>query len=384
MSSSALVDSFHGQEGAYERGTPPGSGGNMNSVYSGYAQEMEGMPGYDTGYTVGAFPAGRIPTGTEAQEFRISDSKAFNSLRGIAKTSFPYDPNPAQDHPNQSMTSLADKFQVSDLGGISSLMPGKYSYNNKQGSLSKHILDEHNAGVSTYNSLPNAASAHGSENFDEFDRFGTGVQDTEVTNSIEEQFRLASIDGPRSDLPMTPFHKTYPNFGNGKVDYGFSEPGADKMSEDIVRAYAAVLPEGELAGAKQDLMPVFSGINHAAVEQRPILQSLGKNKNTLYLGGVVELPDELRIDPRQSLMAGSYIPTGVEQTSGELASALEVLGYFPGQSGFSSTSDYGQMPRNTRVLSGTSPAVDPRLYQTTDYADCDPYVFAGEGHHMQY
>jgi hypothetical protein len=53
----------------------------------------------------------------------------------------------------------------------------------------------------------------------------------------------------------------------------------------------------KLAGTKTELMPVLSGVNQEAVEQRPILQSLAKLKNTLNLGGLTELPDSLTIDP---------------------------------------------------------------------------------------
>ncbi len=74
-------------------------------------------------------------------------------------------------------------------------------------------------------------------------------------------------------------------------------------------------------------MPVFSGVHQEAVEQRPILQSLAKQKNTLNLGGLTELPDSLTIDPREGFVSGSNIPADLVQTAGELASALETLGH---------------------------------------------------------
>ena len=144
MSTTTLSKVFHGQlltgENSY-----PGSGGNLNSVYAGdgYFHEMPS----DEGYEVGKFPSGALPTGAESQEFRISDSDAFNSLRGIAKTKFPFEPYPSNDNPGGAPTALVDEFQQSDLAGVSSLMPGKYSYNNIQGTLSKHILDEFDADV---------------------------------------------------------------------------------------------------------------------------------------------------------------------------------------------------------------------------------------------
>lgn len=389
MSTTTLSQVFHGM--GDDGGPVPGDGGNLNSVYSGWG-EYEKMPGYDEGYKIGHFPAGRLPSGAEKQEFRISDSTAFNNLRGIAKTSFPFDPYPSQDHPNMQASSLADNFQQTDISGVSSLLPGKYSYNNQQGSLGKEILMEFDAGTSTYNSLPWAESAHGVTNTDSLRRLSANsrnfagddwqTQEGIRPQSIAEQFKEAFASPALQDLPLTPFHKTYPNFGEGRVDYGFQEPGADKASEEIIRAYHAVLPEGQLAGAKKELMPVFSGINQEAVEQRPVLQSLGKIKNTLYLGGVTELPDELRIDPRTSLLAGSNIPTGVEQTAGELASALETLGFYQGANGLTTGSPYGAPLPPTRTITGGSPAVAPSFYERTTYMSDEPLVFGGTGYAM--
>lgn len=384
---SALSRSFHGErtlgEGAY-----PGSGGNLNSVYAGDGQ-YDKQPGYDSGYPVGHFPAGRLPSGSEKQEFRISDSTAFNNLRGIAKTNFPFDPYPSQDHPNQHASALADNFQQTDISGVSSLLPGKYSYNNQQGSLGKQILQEFDAGTSTYNSLPWAETEYAVDNADTTRKLtsnnrqiGQNWQAQEGINpqSIAEQYKMAFASPAEQDVPLTPFHKTYPNFGVGKVDYGFQEPGADKASEEIIRAYHAVLPEGQLAGTKKELMPVFSGINQEAVEQRPILQSLGKAKNTLWLGGVTELPDELRVDPRTSLLSGSNIPTGVEQTAGELASALDTLGYYKGANGLGSGNPYGSpLPQTKVIAGGQAPQMSPSFYGYQSYTSDEPLVFSNDG-----
>mmetsp|Transcript_13284 Transcript_13284/g.37522 ORF Transcript_13284/g.37522 Transcript_13284/m.37522 type:complete len:405 (+) Transcript_13284:129-1343(+) len=372
-----------------QEGPVPGTGGNLQTVYEGWGQFGQPMPGSDSGYKFGEFPAGRLPSGAERQEFRISDSTAFNNLRGIAKTSFPFAPYPAQDHPNQEATALTDNFQQSDVGGVSSLLPGKFSYNNTQGSLGKEILQEFEAGTSTYNSLPWAESGHAITNGDAVRMRGTAGdafsgarwQNQEGINpqSIVDQFREAFVTPMAQDVPLTPFHKTYPNFGSGQVDYGFSDPGADKMSDEIIRAYHAVLPEGQLAGTKKELMPVFSGINQEALDPRPVMQSLGKMKNTLYLGGVTELPDELRIDPRQSLLSGSNIPTGVEQTAGELSSALDTLGFYRGANGLTTGNPYGLPLQPSRTLAGTAPQINADFYAPATYMSEEPLVFGSGG-----
>ena len=388
-------DVFRGQSSS-ESTAVPGSGGNLNSVYSGWGDLQPEAS--DFGYAVGNFPAGQISSGAEDQSFRISDSVAFNNLRGIAKTSFPFDPYPSQDHPNSKTTSLVDNFAQSDVAGITSLMPGKYSYNNTQGSLSSAILDEFNAGTSTYNSLPWAQGAHAGENNDSIrsasNRYGSRSSDAASgrndqaqeginAQSIADEHRMAFSSPSEQDVPLTPFHYVYPNFGVGKVDYGFSEPGADSMSDEIIRAYHAVLPEGQLAGAKKELMPVFSGINQEAIEQRPILQSLGKLKNTLYLGGVNTLPDEMTQDPRQALLSGSNIPGDMIQSAGELASAFDTLGYFS-TDGLRSGNPYGAALPSTQTLAGTYTPMDSSFYRHMTYASDEPSTFAGAGDYAYY
>lgn len=388
--STALSQAFHGQP-SYGEGEYPGSGGNLNSVYAGdgYYEKGRGSRANpaDEGYQWGLFPSGALPSGAEAQEFRISDSNAFNNLRGIAKTSFPFDPYPSTDSANQRAASLADNFQQSDMAGISSLLPGKYSYNSAAGTLSQSILDEFNAGTSTFNSLPNGETAYGNENQDKWRRmnnssaagFNQQIQEGINTSNLIDQFRASFTEPAVQDVPLMPFSKTYFNFGEGKVDYGFQEPGADKASEDIIRAFHAVLPEGQLAGTKKELMPVFSGISQSAVEQRPILQSLGKQKNTLYLGGLTELPDELRISPEEALLSGSNIPANLVQTAGELASALDMLGWNNEMNSLKSGNSYGAVMQNSKMLSNeNAEKMPPQFYDYLRSNAYEPLLFADD------
>lgn len=376
-------------------GDYPGSGGNLNTVYAGdgYFDERDPFRANpaDEGYTFGKFPAGSLATGAEFQDFRISDSDAFNNLRGIAKTSFPFDPFPLQDTPNNMpATSLRDEFQQSDLAGVSSLMPGKFAYNIDGGTqMSQQILNEFNAGTSSFNSLPGAKSVYASENFDRTrlngantagynEQVGEGID----TSNLVDQFKASYSQQGVNDVPLAPFAKTYFNFGSGQVDYGFYEPGSDKASEDIIRAYHAILPEGQLAGTKKDLMPVFSGIAQEAVEQRPILQSLGKIKNTLYLGGLTELPDLLKISPVDALTSGSNAPADIVQSGGELAAALQVLGGYHDRSSLKSGNAYGTPLHDNQMLSDhgaqgmpqdfydylRTDAQEPLLFTNKDYS----------------
>ena len=387
---SSFNDAFRGQPSQTDTSVP-GSGGNLSSIYGGWGDKS--FEASDEGYPVGHFPVGQLASGAEDQSFRISDSVAFNNLRGIAKTSYPFDPYPAQDHPNSRTTALSDNFAQSDVSGVTSLMPGKYSYNNTQGSLSNSILEEFNAGTSTYNSLPWAQGAFAGENNDSVrsasNRYGSRSSDAasgrndqsqEGINalSIADEHRMAFSSPSEQDVPLTPFHYVYPNFGVGKVDYGFQEPGADSMSDEIIRAYHAVLPEGQLAGAKKELMPVFSGINQEAIEQRPILQSLGKLKNTLYIGGVTTLPDDMAQDPRQALLSGSNIPANIVQSAGELASAFDTLGYYQ-TDGLRSGNPYGQALPATQMLNGTSQTMDASFYRHMNYMSDEPATFAASG-----
>ncbi len=164
------------------------------------------------------------------------------------------------------------------------------------------------------------------------------------------------------------------SFGSGNVDFGFAESGADEANADIIRAYHAILPEGQLAGTKTELMPVLSGVNQEAVEQRLILQSLAKQKNTLYLGGLTELPDDLRIDPREALLSGSNVPADLVQTAGELASALDTLGY---------NNDGGENPwgprlPSSRMLAPPDVTVPENLYAPTAEGSGEPLLFDSE------
>jgi hypothetical protein len=282
-------------------------------------------------------------------------------------------------------SALSDSFAQSELAGVSSLLPGRYSYNTRAGTLSQQILDEFAAGASTFNSLPTAETIWGSSNFDgtrkdvRNDAVGFGVNgqvgEGIQADSIVEQFKTAFVTREADDVPLTPFHKTYPNFGSGTVDYGFAEPGADAASADILRAYHAILPEGQLAGTKKELMPVFSGVNQEAVEQRPILQSLGKQKNTLYLGGLTELPDDLRIDPREALLSGSNIPADLVQTAGELASALDTLGWNGDGSSLRSSDPWGPRMPDSRMLAQPDVSMPSDFYDPTGQGASEPLLF---------
>lgn len=387
MQPTALSQSFHGGP-SYGESQVPGAGGNLNSVYTGWGKAEPDAGSH--GYPVGQFPSGAIPSGAEDQQFRISDSKAFNSLRGIAKTSFPFDPNYAQDHPNQDTTSLADKFSQSDLAGLSSLSPGQFSYNSKAGLMGKSVLDQFTAGSSTFNSLPSAEGPYqtmqqdtarrGRVEGDEFKQYDQGIS----MGSIPEQYRAAYSSAQENDIPATPFHYVYPNFGVGKPDYGFQEPGADAQSNAIIKAYSAVLPQGQLAGTKKELMAVFSGVNQEAVEQRPVLQSLAKQKNTLYLGGLTELDDTLKIDPRQALNAGSNIPADIVQTAGELASALEGLGQYKTDNGITTNNPFGAPLPKSNTLAPTDTQVPVGFYNHITTGSNEPLIYEGLGQHATF
>ena len=380
MSTTTLSRVFHGQDVQGEN-SYPGSGGNLNSVYAGDGYQHEQPE--DEGYKVGRFPAGGVPSGAETQEFRITDSNAFNNLRGIARTTYPFDPYPANDHANKTATALRDNFEQSDMAGVSSLLPGKYSYNNAPGTLSKQILEEFNAGTSTFNSLPWGESVWGIENSDQNRHINGGisaefngqVQEGIQSSNIVQQYKDAFSEPAAGDVPLTPFHKTYPNFGDGHVDYGFSDPGADKASADIIRAFHAVLPEGQLAGMKKELQPVFSGVNQEAVEQRPILQSLAKQKNTLYLGGLTELPDDLKISPQEALKSGSNIPANLVQTAGELAAALDTLGYHADDSGLTTGNPYGPRLGESKLLAQTNTKMPSHFYNYLRSDAQEPLLF---------
>lgn len=377
-----LSQAFHGGP-SYGEDAVPGSGSNLNTIYSGWGDKQDEASNH--GYKYGQFPVGSIPTGAEDQDFRISDSRAFNNLRGIAKTSFPFDPNPAQDHPNQSTSSLADEFDATELAGLSSLAPGQFSYNSKAGIMGKGVLDKFAAGTSTFNTLPTAIGAYETEQSDTarhgrlgsqyHQQYGQGIK----LGGIADQYRQAYSGPMENAVPTTPFQKTYPNFGVGKPDYGFNEPGASAQSAALIRAYHAVLPEGQLAGTKKELMSVFSGVNQEAVEQRPILQSLAKQKHTLYLGGLTELPDDLKIDPRQALNAGSNIPADLVQTAGELASALESLHYHKTDDGLTTSNPYGAPLAKSRILHPTDTKMPPGFYNHLTSSAHEPLLWDNSG-----
>lgn len=326
--------------------------------------DFSGLAGL--GYEVGDFPTTLTP-GVEAQQFRISDSEAFSNLRGIAKTSHPFDAYPMNDHSNQVASALSDQFTQNDLAGVSSLMPGQYSFNSKTSQLGDNILSEFEAGASTFNSLPNGMHYYSQSESDVLPAY----KDSDDMGGVEGLFGGGE---QRDDLPLTPFSKQYPNFGAGQPDYGFSDVGTDEMSNEIIRAYSAVLPNGSsLAGAKEDLMPTFSGISALSVEARPIMQSLGKSKNTLYLGGLTELPDELKIDPRMALRAISSIPGDVIQSMGELRAALDEADYNPAAKG----SNGARLGQNMMMAAASSEEPDG-LYDYPNTESDEPLAFDKE------
>lgn len=363
----------------------PGEGGNLNSMYEGWGTKQP--MNSDFGYAFGQFPVGKLPTGGQPQTFELSDSEAFSGLRGVAKMSHPFAPNPTQDHPlmAQAESKLTDNFQISDIAGVSSLAPGRFSYNRTRSELGSDILAEFDAGKSTMNTLRNAAGGPDDVNRRSaarpaaIDSFAVGPTTTHMdTLSVMDQHRLAAKSTQVDDVPITPFHRVYPNFGSGNVDYGFNEPGTESMSNDILKAYQAVLPEGTLAGTKKDLMPVFSGVNQLAIEQRPMLQSRAAQYKTVYAGGQLELPDEIRIDPRIALMAGSNMPAKLIQTPAELASAFEYMQYQQADK-LSSTSPYGDHLPPSRTLTGGHPGQRSDWYQPYTASDPEPAVFSGDG-----
>ncbi len=77
------------------------------------------------------------------------------------------------------------------------------------------------------------------------------------------QFEGAFVTRLAGDVPLTPFHETYPNFGSGGADFGFAEPGADEASADIIRAYHAILPRGPAGD------PAEPPANGPLLQQRP-------------------------------------------------------------------------------------------------------------------
>ncbi len=243
--------------------------------------------------------------------------------------------------------------------------------------LSSAILDEFSAGVSTLNSTPYAARYtekydHPSQTLDVLDGY----------KCVEDHYRGSAGQGPQQQgIPFAPFSYSYPNFGtaDGQPDYGFDEPGAGSISQGILDQHAKMLPAaGVEAGFQKDLQPIFSGTNVLALEQRPITQSKGKLKNTMWRNGQNELPDDLLIDPRQVLLAGSNIPTDIFCTNGELQAMLDFIGYNKEGDGLSSTTGYGQQLPASKIVGGNPPPMDPSFYDYDTAGAVEPLVVASK------
>ncbi len=326
-------------------------GGGIAPDYTSMG-EVDDDEGYH-GYQFSQFPAGPIATATDNTGWTLSDSNAFNGMSGIPKTSMSYDPY--ADSKNN--TALADYFQAgSEVAAMSSALPGS-----KPGGLSQNILDQFDAGRSTLNSLPDALDGFST------DKYGREVEDGSRmnTNTLEDQHKTAySVQmGNDANFPLMPFNYVYPNFGNsGTMDYGFADGDSNVMNEAITKAFQTTIPEGRLSGVKTDFLPVFNNVNQEALEERPLLQSLGKLKNTRWIGGATTLPDDLRIDPRGALLSGENAPADLVETSGELEIALQALGYHGAAGG---TSAYGaRMPRN-QMIAQTNDEI-PAFYNAQD------------------
>ncbi len=292
------------------------------------------------GYSFGNFPAGSLPVGVEGQGFRLSDSVGFNGQSGITKTSFPYVAAPV----DQNNQLLQDHFQTGDLVSMSSQLPGKVA--GGQTTMPDSILAQFDAGSSTFKSLSDAVNPFTGDAYDD-DSGGN-------FSSMEEQHRSAyAKQQGAADLPLMPFSYTTPDFGDGKVDYGYADPNEQDISSAMVKAFQLVRNDTQLAGIKQDLQPIFSNVANVALDDRPIFQSLGKMKNTMLLGGASVYPPELRIAPREALMADSNIPTDMIETSAELAKALESIGYYGG----TGISPYGRQPVKSQMVENTNDAV---------------------------
>ena len=346
------------------------------------------------GYDFNHFPVGKLPSGGPGDAFQMMDNKAFYEagLRGIQHVQFPFAPRVEQLNPggaperaegqlmnNENANSMGDKNMLqSQFDDYSQLkfpdVPAIGQYL-KDNTLSSTILDEFSAGTSTLNSLPTAATFTGKGPHAANDV----VWDT--YKSLDDQYRSAAGFGKqKNDIPFAPFAYTYPNFGtsDGEPDYGFQEPGVTDLNQSILDQYSSMLPTArDNAGLVKDLQPIFSGTNVLALEQRPIVQYKGLLHNTLWRDGQTELPDDLRIDPKSALLAGSNIPTNMIETYGQLAAALDTIGYRGEPNYMDSTTGYGGVLPPSKIVGGNPPPMDPSWYSA--YDPYDPSSWRGVG-----
>lgn len=340
--------------------------GADNPVYDS-ADDRYYAANVQEGYDFNNFPVGKLPSGGPGDAFQMMDNHAFYEagLRGIQHIQFPFAPRIEQNNVEnadvqENANRQGDKNMLqSQFDDYSQLkfpdVPavGQYLKDNQ---MSSSILDEFSAGNSTLNSLPTAAT------------FSNGKNDVgfESYRSLDDQYRSAAGFGKqKNDIPFAPFAFTYPNFGtaDGEPDYGFQEPGASDISEAILAQYSSMLPAArDNAGMVKDLQPIFSGTNVLALEQRPIVQSKGLLKGARWRTGQVELPDDLRIDPRSALLAGSNIPTHMVETYGQLASALDSMGFRGEPNYMDSTTGFGGVLPPSKIVGGNPAQMDPSWY----------------------
>eukprot|EP00514_Thraustochytrium_sp_LLF1b_P002045 CAMPEP_0184515932 /NCGR_PEP_ID=MMETSP0198_2-20121128/4758_1 /TAXON_ID=1112570 /ORGANISM="Thraustochytrium sp., Strain LLF1b" /LENGTH=256 /DNA_ID=CAMNT_0026906217 /DNA_START=2146 /DNA_END=2914 /DNA_ORIENTATION=- len=185
-----------------------------------------------------------------------------------------------------------------------------------------HQTDEPGPSIQQLFDDPNPASAIGFSPLDvaphHRDQVGMGAP----TPRVEGLF-----DAP-SDLDGYETNNIYSSLANTRQDLTLLGPGSkSKVDREILDAFEAVLPTNgpSLSGVQKELMPVFSGSTQVLHDSRPILQSRGHGSGTVYIGGATELPDHLRIDPREAYRGHYNIPGDLVQSGGELLQALDIL-----------------------------------------------------------
>ena len=347
-------------------------------------QDYSGMTGNFTGqneavdiggYAFGQFPAGRLPAGgVQGGHELLMDSDAFTGMRGVQRERYPLGSHPASDDPDRT-SRLADSF---DTASMASLTPGAWGVNRGVPALGPDILRAFDVGGNTLLSLPGAAGPYADEVWGNAQQ--GGWRDTPYTgghepaNLVDLHRSAYSRPGLGDDVPALPFQRSYVNFGNGEVDYGASSDASTLDGAALARMHR-LLPRGELAGMKTDLMPVFSSIPQTALEQRPLFQSLGKQRGQRFLGGTSVLPDELTIDPREAILAGSAIPANMPQTAGELASYLGILGARAAD-GLATSSPFGAPVGTVKMVSGESAPMSADFYCNDGVGSMDPASFS--------
>lgn len=319
------------------------------------------------GYEMSKFPVGRLPRGENNQA--LADSGAFttgqnasNPMRGVFTDQV-------------ATPSMVDTFANNDLVVQSTMLKQAKNNASENALLGKQILDEFRAGTSTLNSLQNAAGPYSNDAY-MFDTPKGGDYAGVQYGSIVDQYVAAGSKKDIDDLPIMPFMRTYPNFGNaqGVPDTRVDVNELASKEAQMLAALHKSVPVDDFSGIKKDLMPIFSTENLVALENRPLLQSMGKRKGTRYLGGVAELPDDVAIDPRYALLAESNIPSNIPQTAGELNAALQIIGY-RGNDSFS-RNPFGEKLKSVKTLGGSAPYMNPDLYMPITSDSREPLSFS--------